>query len=173
MTSPAKARTGSLANIGVTLLGVVYLPFLASYIVLILTQQASGRSLMLAVLGLTFLYDVAAFGIGSVYGSRPLAPTVSPKKSWEGLIGATLVTVIMSMVAVPAIGPMTLMRAVGLAVVICIFAPLGDLAESAIKRDLGVKDMGSIMPGHGGFLDRIDSVLFVAPAAFYFLRVIF
>jgi phosphatidate cytidylyltransferase len=77
------------------------------------------------------------------------------------------------MAAVPAIGPMTLMRAVGLAVVVCIFAPLGDLAESAIKRDLGVKDMGSIMPGHGGFLDRIDSVLFVAPAAFYFLRVIF
>jgi phosphatidate cytidylyltransferase len=62
--------------------------------------------------------------------------------------------------------------AVGLAVVVSIFAPLGDLAESALKRDMGVKDMGSILPGHGGVLDRFDSILFVAPAAFYFLRLI-
>jgi phosphatidate cytidylyltransferase len=173
MASPAKARAGTLANVGVTLLGVVYLPFMASFVVLILTQANSGKGLMLSVLGLTFLYDVAAFVIGSWYGTHPLAPTISPKKSWEGLIGATFTTIVISMAFVSQVGPMTLMRAIGLALVVCVFAPLGDLAESAVKRDLGVKDMGSIMPGHGGMLDRIDSVLFVAPAAFYFLRVIF
>jgi phosphatidate cytidylyltransferase len=67
----------------------------------------------------------------------------------------------------------TVGRSAGLAVVVAIMAPLGDLAESLLKRDLGVKDMGSILPGHGGVLDRIDSVLFVAPAAFLFLRLIF
>jgi phosphatidate cytidylyltransferase len=99
---------------------------------------------------------------------------VSPKKSWEGAIGATLVVVAVAVGvvanSVDLLEPVS--RAAGLAVVVAIFAPLGDLAESLIKRDLGIKDMGSILPGHGGVLDRIDSVLFVAPAAFMFLRLI-
>jgi phosphatidate cytidylyltransferase len=173
MSAPPKARSGSLANIGVTVLGLLYVPFLASFALLILTEAASGRALMLAVIGLTFLYDVSAFFVGSFYGSRPLAPTISPKKSWEGLLAATLLTFAISLAFVSRLGPMDVPKALGLALVIVVFAPIGDLAESAIKRDLGVKDMGSIMPGHGGALDRIDSVLFVAPAAFYFLRLVF
>ena len=172
MVAPPKARAGSLGNIGATMLGVAYVPFLAGYILVILSQANSGRSLMLSVIALTFLYDVAAFFIGSAYGNRPLAPTISPKKSWEGLAAATVVTFALSIAFVSQIGPMTGPRAAGLALIVCILAPLGDLAESALKRDLGVKDMGTIMPGHGGALDRIDSALFVAPAAFYFLRLI-
>jgi phosphatidate cytidylyltransferase len=173
MVAAPKAREGALANIGATLLGIVYMPMLAGYLLIVLTQPNSGRSLMLAILGLTFLYDVAAFAVGYFWGSRPLAPTISPKKSWEGLFGATVITFIVAFAFFPSIHPLTPLKSVGLWVVVAIFAPLGDLAESLIKRDLGVKDMGSILPGHGGVLDRIDSVLFVAPAAFYFLRLIF
>jgi len=173
MAAVPKAREGALAHIGSTLLGVLYVPFLAGFILVILAQSESGRSLMLAVLGLTFVYDIVAFLVGSLWGSRPLAPTISPKKSWEGLLGASMVTFLLSLAILPTIDPLNPVKAVGLGLVVIVFAPLGDLAESAIKRDLGVKDMGSILPGHGGVLDRIDSVLFVAPAAFYFLRLIF
>ena len=99
---------------------------------------------------------------------------MSPRKTWEGLLGATAITFIVAVVLLPlAVGVFSFARAVGLFVVVALFAPLGDLAESSIKRDLGVKDMGTILPGHGGALDRIDSVLFVAPFAFYFFRLFF
>ena len=175
MSGAPKARAGSVGNIGATLLGLLYVPMLAGFILMILTQAPSGRALMLLVLILTFVYDISAFAIGTIYGSRPLAPNISPKKSWEGLMAATAVTIIAALVFVPTVIDYLPfgVKSVGLAIVICVFAPLGDLAESAIKRDLGVKDMGTIIPGHGGVLDRIDSLLFVAPAVFYFLRIIF
>jgi phosphatidate cytidylyltransferase len=172
MASPPKAREGAVTNVGTTMLGVLYAPFLACYYVLILMDVDSGRSVMLAVLGLTFLYDAAAYFFGSFWGSRALAPTISPKKSWEGLLGATVIVYALAIAFLPAIGPLTLGSAVGLATVVVVFSPLGDLSESMIKRDLGVKDMGSVLPGHGGILDRIDSALFVGIAAFYFLRLV-
>ncbi|MGH2530536.1 MAG: phosphatidate cytidylyltransferase [Actinomycetota bacterium] len=175
MAAPTSHRKGALTNIGVTILGVAYIPLLAGY-ALVMLKLEDGRGLVLAVIGLTFVYDTAAFVVGSWWGNRPLAPTISPKKSMEGAVGATLVTIAVS---VGAVSPQetlevlnTVSRSVGLAVVVALFAPLGDLAESLLKRDLGIKDMGSVLPGHGGVLDRIDSVLFVAPAAFLFLRVI-
>jgi phosphatidate cytidylyltransferase len=173
MAAVPKVREGAIANMATTMLGVLYVPFLAGYVLIILAQRNSGRSLMLAILGLTFVYDIAAFLFGSWSGRRPLAPTISPKKSWEGLFGATVVTFALAIAILPSIHPLNLVKSVGLAVVVTVFAPLGDLAESSLKRDMGVKDMGSVLPGHGGVLDRIDSVLFVAPAAFYFLRLIF
>jgi phosphatidate cytidylyltransferase len=132
------------------------------------------------VIGLTFIFDTSAFLVGSVWGGsffqRPLAPTISPKKSIEGLIGATLITIIVSMALVPSFVTLFEHKRVEsllLAIVVAAAATLGDLAESLIKRDLGIKDMGSILPGHGGVLDRIDSLLFVAPAAFLLFRLIF
>jgi phosphatidate cytidylyltransferase len=173
MTVPAQNRKNVATNVALTVLGVAYIPMLAGYALAVL-KLPDGRGLALAIIGLTIAYDISAFGVGYFWGSRPLAPHVSPKKSWEGAIGATLVVVA---VAVGAVAPSveildTVGRSVGLAVVVAIFAPLGDLAESLLKRDLGIKDMGGILPGHGGVLDRIDSVLFVAPAAFMFLRLI-
>jgi phosphatidate cytidylyltransferase len=174
MAAPLKAREDLIRNVGATLLGVLYGPALASYVFLLLAQPASGRALMLTVIGLAFWYDIWAFVIGSFWGSRPLAPTISPRKSWEGLLGATAITFFSAIAIVPtAIDYLSVTKAIGLAIVVFVFAPLGDLIESMIKRDLGVKDMGSLLPGHGGVLDRIDSVLLVAPAAFYYIRLVF
>lgn len=173
MATPAAHRKHTIANVGATILGIVYAPVLAGY-ALALLKLPDGRALTLSVIGLSFAYDTAAFVVGYFWGSRPLAQTISPKKSWEGAIGATLVVIAVSVGIVASSVDLlnSVGDSVGLAVVVAVFAPLGDLAESLLKRDLGVKDMGSILPGHGGVLDRIDSVLFVAPAAFMFLRLI-
>jgi phosphatidate cytidylyltransferase len=181
MTVPPAHRKDSVANIGLTLLGVLWIPALAGALLMILT--AFGREVVIAVVALTFVFDTAAFLIGSVWGGsfvqRPLAPATSPRKSIEGLVGASVITVIVSMAFVtafvnyePGIFTEGRVNAMLLGVVVSLAATFGDLAESLAKRDLGVKDMGSILPGHGGVLDRIDSLLFVAPAALLFLRVI-
>jgi phosphatidate cytidylyltransferase len=173
MTVPPPHRRNVVSNVGLTLLGVAYIPLLAGYALAVL-KLADGRALALSIIGLTVAYDIAAFVVGTWWGSRPLAPNISPKKSWEGAIGATFVVAAIAIGAVaPAVGLLdTIPASVGLAVVVSIFAPLGDLAESLLKRDLDLKDMGGVLPGHGGVLDRIDALLFVAPAAFMYLRVL-
>jgi phosphatidate cytidylyltransferase len=181
MTVPPAHRKDSVGNIGLTLLGLVWIPALAGALLMIL--DAFGREVVIAVVALTFVFDTAAFLIGSVWGGsfvqRPLAPATSPRKSIEGLVGASVITVIVSMAFVtafvnvePGIFADGRVNAMLLGVVVSLAATFGDLAESLVKRDLGVKDMGSVLPGHGGVLDRIDSLLFVAPAALLFLRVI-
>jgi phosphatidate cytidylyltransferase len=173
MTVPQPHRRNVVSNTALTVLGVAYIPLLAAYALAVL-KLPDGEGLTLSIIGLTFVYDTAAFGVGYFWGSRPLAPNISPKKSWEGAIGATLVVIAVAVgVVAPNVSLLdTIGRSVGLAVVVALFAPLGDLAESLLKRDLGIKDMGGILPGHGGVMDRIDSVLFVAPAAFIYLRLI-
>lgn len=182
IAAPTAHRKGAVVHIGVTLMNIAYIPLLASYLIVTLAMfgGTDGKALVVAVIGLTFIFDTGAFLVGSVWGGsffqRPLAPSVSPKKSLEGLIGATLITVIVAMALVPSfVGPFENKRieALMLAIVVAAAATLGDLAESLIKRDLGIKDMGSVLPGHGGVLDRIDSLLFVAPAAFLLFRIIF
>ncbi len=175
MTVPQAHRKNITSSIGVTIFPVVYVALLAGYALTTVTLAVplNGPRLVIDVIVLTFAYDAVAFAVGSGWGSRPLAQTISPKKSWEGSAAATVVvvgvSVVMAALFVPALD--TIPRAVGLAIVVAVFAPLGDLAESLIKRDLDVKDMGSILPGHGGVLDRIDSLLFVAPAAFLYFRI--
>jgi len=173
MTVPATHRRNVVSNVGLTVLGIAWIPLFAGYVLATLSLD-EGSGLVVAILGLTVAYDASAFAVGYFWGSRPLAPTVSPKKSWEGAIGASLVVVAVAVgVVAPAVDLLdTIPRAVGLALVVAVFAPLGDLAESLVKRDLGIKDMGSILPGHGGVLDRIDGMLFVLPAAFLYLRLV-
>jgi len=175
MAAPAATRRSTTVHAGATLLGIAYVPFLASFALLLLAFPGNlGRNAFLVVVGLTVLYDVCAYAIGTLWGSRPLAPTISPHKSWEGAIGATFVLLLVALAVVPSIAPFDAPgRAVGLALVIALAAPLGDLVESALKRDMAVKDMGTLLPGHGGILDRIDAILFAAPAAYYFLQISF
>lgn len=179
IAAPPPARRHTTANAAATILGVVYVPFMASFAMLLLRFPGdNGKYMFLAMLVLTVLYDVSAYAVGTMWGNRPMAPTVSPNKSWEGAAGASLITVLVGMTIVPNFTPFNIDSfngtgiAVGLAIVIAVMAPLGDLVESAFKRDLGVKDMGSLLPGHGGLLDRIDGVLFTAPAAYFFLTIV-
>jgi phosphatidate cytidylyltransferase len=179
MAVPAAHRRNTVVNIGLSIMNLAWIPLLASYL-LVMLKQPDGVSLVVTVIGLTFVFDTAAFLGGSVMGGqffeRPLAPTVSPKKSIEGVIIATLVTAVVSVALVTNfVDPFQDMRieTLVLGIVVAVAATFGDLAESLIKRDLGIKDMGSILPGHGGLLDRIDSLLFVAPAAFLFYRIVF
>ena len=174
MATPPKARTDVVANAGVTLFGMLYIAVAGSfYLIILKSTDRAPRALVLAILGLTFLYDVAAFFIGRYWGRHPLAPTISPRKSVQGLIGATFVTLLVASILPRSFGPFdTELKLFALGLTIVIFAPLGDLAESLLKRDLGIKDMGSILPGHGGMLDRVDSAIFVGPAVFYLMRLI-
>ncbi len=181
MTVAPAHRRDTTVNIGLTVLGVAWIPVLAGALLVILTDF--GPEVVIAVVGLTFVFDTAAFLVGSIWGGsfvqRPLAPATSPKKSVEGTVVATVITVVVSLAVVmsfvdaaPGVFRGARMNAILLGLVVSLAATFGDLAESLIKRDVGVKDMGSVLPGHGGVLDRIDSLLFVAPAALLFLHVI-
>lgn len=179
MTVPIEQRVHVVRDLGLTVLNMAWIPLLAGYLIATL-KLPDGKALVLWVILLTFLFDTAAFLIGSVSGGgwiqRPLAPNVSPKKSWEGIIGGALATAIASVAFVSSfVGVFEgrKLAALALGLVIAGAATFGDLAESLIKRDIGVKDMGTLLPGHGGVLDRIDSLLFVAPATFLLFRVIF
>ena len=173
LATPEQHRRGVLSNIALTILGIAYVPLLAGYVLSALSLP-DGRGIVLSIIGLTVVYDTAAFVFGTWWGSKPLAPATSPKKSVEGLVAATLATILVAIAVVPSAASVldTLGRAAALGVAVAIFAPLGDLAESLLKRDLDLKDIGSILPGHGGVLDRIDSLLFVGPAAFLLLRLL-
>jgi phosphatidate cytidylyltransferase len=120
----------------------------------------------------TVANDVGAFVIGSRLGRTPLASSISPNKTLEGLVGASMATVLVCLLVVRAIHPWNVTRAFALALLVSVVAPLGDLCESMVKRDLGVKDIGWILPGHGGVLDRIDALLFVVPATYYLVRLL-
>jgi phosphatidate cytidylyltransferase len=172
MSTPVQHRVNVVSNIGLTLFGIAWIPLMASPLLVVLRVEPSGRALVLSVLAMVFAYDTAAFAVGSLWGDTPLAPSVSPRKSVQGAIGATFVVIIIGLVALPSIDGVDWAGAGLLAIAVAILAPMGDLAESVVKRDLGVKDMGSILPGHGGVLDRIDSVLLVAPAALVILRMV-
>lgn len=129
-----------------------------------------GAAWVFFTLAITWLQDTGAFFVGRKFGRTQMAPILSPKKSWEGFFGGMAAAITTALFCVPLLGlPITLWQAAILGVVAGIFGPLGDLAESLIKRQVGVKDSGFIIPGHGGILDRIDSILFTGPVVYYFI----
>ncbi len=157
-----------MANVGATLLGVCWVGLFGSFAGLLLSMHPFGISLLVAAIVPTIGYDVGALFVGRSAGSRPLS-AASPNKTIEGLVGG-MVVALLAGVALGAIGPAPFdspIEGLKIGLVAALAAPLGDLAESLIKRDLGIKDMGSLLPGHGGVLDRFDGMLFVLPAAYY------
>jgi phosphatidate cytidylyltransferase len=167
LVDPHRERV--VENLAVTLLGVLYIPFLGAHVVLI-RDFPEGVEITFAFIGLVVMYDIGAYAAGSLFGKHPLAPSISPKKSWEGAFGATVFAFVMALLVGPLLGPFDAGTSAMMAGVVAVAAPLGDLAESLLKRDLGVKDMGGLLPGHGGMLDRIDALLIVAPVFYWLVR---
>lgn len=157
----------TLAGLAASVLGVIYVGGGAAHVVL-LHGLAPRRVVFLLVT--IILSDTGAYFAGKRFGRHKLAPRVSPKKTWEGALGGLVAAALGGAALYPVYFPISswMMAAYALlAVVIAVFGQLGDLMESMLKRDAGIKDSGSIFPGHGGVLDRCDSILFAAPALYY------
>jgi len=124
--------------------------------------------MLLCILILTVFNDYAQFLFGKSLGKHKIIPKVSPNKTWEGFIGGVIATTIMALFLVPYLTPSSIVLAGGAGFVIAVTGFLGDVTMSAIKRDIGVKDTSSLLPGHGGILDRLDSLVFTAPLFFHY-----
>jgi phosphatidate cytidylyltransferase len=159
------------ANLGVTMVGVVWVGVLGAFAALILNIPAQGVSILIVAIVASVAHDAGAFFVGRSMGRTPLS-SISPNKTVEGLIGGIVSALIGVFVVavVLGVGPFSSGQALVFGLFCALVAPLGDLAESLFKRDLGLKDMGSILPQHGGILDRFDGLLFVLPVAYYVSR---
>ncbi|MFI5041256.1 MAG: phosphatidate cytidylyltransferase, partial [Acidimicrobiales bacterium] len=163
-------------NIAATLMAFAWSGLLGSFAALLLkpsTAPGHGRdgvAFLIAAVLLTVVNDVIAYVAGQAFGRTPLAPSVSPHKTWEGFAVAFIATALCGAGIVGQMHPFTVKRGLALGLLIAVVAPLGDLSESMVKRDIGLKDMGSALPGHGGLADRFDALLFALPATYYLLQ---
>ncbi len=131
-----------------------------------------GRNWVFFALFITFASDTAAFFAGRALGKHRLAPRISPGKTWEGAIAGVFGAIIISLLFIlptPLTLPLSYWQAILLGLLVSIFGQLGDLVESLLKRNMGVKDSGKLLPGHGGFLDRMDSVVFAGIVVYYYV----
>jgi phosphatidate cytidylyltransferase len=163
------------ADLGLTLGGAIYTGGLLGYAPLLAsveetTTHGGGQTWMLMALLGTAACDTGAYLVGSLVGRHKLIPHISPGKTWEGLFGGVLGAVLAAL-ALSGLLKIGWEEAVLLGVLVCVAAVCGDLVESLIKRAVGVKDSGTIIPGHGGILDRVDSILFVTVAVYWFVTV--
>ena len=162
-------RQVPLADTAVTVLGVMYVAFGLTHLVLIRGLDA-GALLVLTVLLSVWAADVGAYFVGSLIGRHKLAPSISPGKSWEGFAGGILGSVLVWSAAYQiADTGLGFAWHIGIGVAAAVAGLFGDLLESRIKREVGVKDSSNVLPGHGGFLDRFDSLIVVAVVAYYLL----
>ena len=162
-------RPSATTSFGVTLLGVVWVGAGLGFLLLVRDIPEHGFWAVMAVLFTVFAADTAAFFVGRAVGRHKMAPTISPGKTWEGFVGGVAAAMLVAFVILYkdrdeflSIPEMLLLGAA-----VALAAVLGDLFESAVKRDLEVKDSGRLLGGHGGMLDRLDAVLWAGPAAYY------
>jgi phosphatidate cytidylyltransferase len=162
---------GYQRDMGAGALILVYVPFLLGFAAL-LARVPDGQWRIVVTIAAVVLSDTGGYVAGVLLGRHPMAPTISPKKSWEGFAGSVLATAVGSALLLWLLLDVTPWKGACFGVAVSIAAVLGDLAESLLKRDLGIKDMSSLLPGHGGLMDRLDSIVFAAPMAYLLLSVL-
>jgi phosphatidate cytidylyltransferase len=162
--------TGYVRDLTAAVFALAYLPFLAVFVPLMLARPDGSRRTLIFV-ALAVCSDAGGYFAGILLGKHPMAPGISPKKTWEGLAGSVLLGVTAGAILLVTLLHGHVWQGVILGAAAVAAATLGDLAESMIKRDLEIKDMGSVLPGHGGVMERIDSLLIVAPVAWLLLTV--
>ena len=174
-----KGRQPYIANVATTTLGFLYCGWLPAHIMMLRHADSISMNLLKFEInnGIIFLLmyffgvlmtDIGAFYFGKKFGKHKLAPVISPNKSWEGAIGGGISCIIICL-AIGIFTGLPVYHSIIIGIIATVFAQLGDLGESLIKRDAGVKDSGSSIPGHGGFLDRTDGYLFAAPFVYYYV----
>jgi len=178
---------GSLPSWGLTLAGAFYIAWLLSHFILLRALNTPvlhnsiftplgmqpGVAWIYYACAITWLQDTSAYFVGRRFGRHKLAPVLSPKKTWEGAAGGMLGAILTGAGCVLLLGlPITLLQGALLGLVGGVVGPLGDLSESLIKRQVGLKDAGNLIPGHGGILDRADSLLFTVPVLYYLIRLL-
>ena len=161
---------GYVRDVTAGVFALAYLPFLAVFVPLMLARTDGSRRTLIFV-ALAVCSDAGGYFAGILLGKHPMAPGISPKKTWEGLAGSVLTGVAGGAILLVTLLHGQVWQGVILGAAAVAAATLGDLAESMIKRDLNIKDMGSVLPGHGGVMDRIDSLLVVAPVVWLLLTV--
>jgi len=161
----------SIGNFSFSIFRIIYLGFFPSYSIILRAINNGEKYLLLLLFGCAF-FDIFAYFSGKKFGKHKLIPQISPNKTVEGAIGGTLACILISIIFAYFIN-LEYIHAIVLALIVSIVSQIGDLVESLIKRDSGKKDSGTIIPGHGGLLDRIDSYIFLSfPSLFYFIYVV-
>lgn len=163
----ADTRAPVAVSVATTLLGAAWVGFGLAHVLLLRGIVEHGRLAVFTVLIAVFASDTAAYLAGRLVGRRRMAPTISPGKTWEGFIFGSAAAIFAAWVCLYKTGFMDGGRSLLLGVVIAVIGPVGDLFESALKREMNVKDTGRLLAGHGGILDRIDSLLFASVASYY------
>ena len=165
-----------LDGLGATILVYVWIGVLGSYALLMIAPgtyaDRHGMTYLFGVIALTVANDSGALFVGRWLGRHPLNKTLSPNKTREGTLGGTVITLLVGVAVLPLMSPWSKTSGLEIAAALSIMVPLGDLFESMVKRTLGVKDLGRILPGHGGLLDRIDGLLFALPTMYYLTHIL-
>ncbi|MDD2554738.1 MAG: phosphatidate cytidylyltransferase [Syntrophaceticus sp.] len=161
-----------VSDLAASYLGSGYISLLLSHFILIRNLRPFGLQYLLLVIILTWACDIGAYFIGRLFGSRALCPKLSPGKTWEGSAGGIIFCVVTAAVFQVICPILTLQKIILLAIIIGFVAQIGDLVESSLKRMGEIKDSGNIIPGHGGVLDRLDSILFTGPVAYLCIKIL-
>lgn len=162
------SREKRIHDVIVSVFAAIYVPFFASFVVMML-RELENPWLVALMIAMISANDIGGMWAGIFFGKHPMAPRLSPKKSWEGFVGSFLACSAVGVLGMYLLGN-TLYWGILLGAVACVVGTLGDLLESLIKREVGLKDMSQLLPGHGGILDRIDAMLLFAPVFYFIVR---